>query len=90
MALFAGVYFERLFLQCAVPTSAPYRTITSFQQMLSFSEFDIQLTFTMMDSMLCHTWYITEQWVIVCLADSHCPEEEKKAVATVLAKTRAS
>ena len=83
LALFVGVYFGRWFLQCAVPTSAPYRTITSFQQMLSFSEFDIQLAFTVMDSML-----VTEQWLIVCLADSHCPEEEKKAVATVLAKTR--
>ena len=34
-----------------------------------------------------HTWYISPQWVIVCLADPLCPDEERKAVAAELAKT---
>ena len=33
------------------------------------------------------TWYITQQWEVVCFADTHCPEEERKAVATALANT---
>ena len=82
LALFVGVYFGIWFLECGLASIAPYKTITSFEQMVNFSEFDIQLAFTVMDSMRRHTWYITEQWVVVCLADTHCPEEERKAVAT--------
>ena len=74
-------------MECGLASIAPYKTITSFEQMVNFSEFDIQLAFTVMDSMRRHTWYINEQWVLVCLADTHCPEEERKAVATALAST---
>ena len=87
LAIFVGVYFGVWFLQCGLASTAPYRTITSFEQMLNFSEYDNHLAFTVMDSMLRHTWYITPQWVIVCLADTHCPAEERKAVATALART---
>ena len=87
LALFVAVYFGVWFLQCGVASSAPYRTLTMFEQMINFSEFDNHLAFTVMDSMRRHTWYITEQWVVVCLADTECPEKERKAVASALADT---
>ena len=49
-----------------------------FEQMINFSEFDIQLAFAVMDSM---RWQTTEQWVVVC------PEQERKTVASALADT---
>ena len=87
LAMFVGIYFGVWFLQCGLSSIAPYKTITTFEQMLNFSEIDIQLAFSVMESMRRHTWYITQQWVVVCLADTHCPEEERKAVATALANT---
>ena len=79
LALFVGVYFGKWFLQCGLASTVPYRTINTFEQMLNFSEFDIELAFTVMDSMRRHTWYLTQQWVVVCLE-----EEERKGVATAL------
>ena len=87
LAVFVGVYYGRWFLQCSLAASAPYRTIQSFRQMLEFSEHDNHLAFTVMDSMRRHTWYITEQWVVVSLFDKECPVEEKIAVARALAET---
>ena len=87
LAIFVGVYFSRWFLKCAIAPSAPYLALNSFKQMIDYSEFDIGLAFTVMDSMLNHTWYLTEQWVIVCLADDECPNEEKEAVAKALHNT---
>ena len=87
LAIFVGVYFSRWFLKCALASSAPYQALLSFDQMMNFSEFDPGLAFTVMDSMLRHTWYLTEQWVVVCLVDRDCPGEEKKAVAKALYET---
>ena len=87
LALFVGVYFGKWFLQCGLASNAPYRTLSTFEQMLNFSEFDIELAFTVMDSMRRHTWYLTQQWVVVSLADTNCPEEERKGVASALANT---
>ena len=87
LARFVGVYFARWFLKCAVVPAAPYQAIISFGQMIDYSEFDNGLAFTVLDSMLRHTWYLTEQWVIVSLVDDDCPVEEKKSVAKALSNT---
>ena len=55
--------------------------------MLNFTENNLHLGFTVLDSLMNHTWYRTEQWVIVCLADANCPEQERKCVASVLPST---
>ena len=77
LARFVGVYFSQWFLKCAIVSSAPYQALLSFKQMIEFSEFDIGLAFTVLDSLFRHTWYLTEQWVIVCLVDDDCPDVEK-------------
>ena len=87
LAVFIGLYFSRWFLKCAIASSAPYQAILSFKQMIEFSAFDIGLAFTVLDSLFRHTWYLTEQWVIVCLVDDSCPDDEKKAVAMALYNT---
>ena len=87
LALFVGVYFGVWFLQCSVVSTAPLRTLNSFEQMINFSEFDNHLAFTVMDSMRRHTWYLTEQWVVVSLADTDCSDKERKAVASALSNT---
>ena len=74
-------------LQCGMSSIAPHKTMTTFEQMLNFSEIENQLAFSVMESMRRHTWYFTQQWVVACLADTHCPEEKSKYVATALAKT---
>ena len=55
--------------------------------MILFTEFDIELGFRVCESMLNHTWYLTQQWAPACLADEDCPEDERKAVAVALANT---
>ena len=87
LARFVGVYFSQWFLKCAIVSSAPYQALLSFKQMIEFSEFDIGLAFTVLDSLFRHTWYLTEQWVIVCLVDDDCPDVEKQAVALALSQT---
>ena len=87
LARFVGVYFSRWFLKCAVAPAAPYQSLLCFDQMLNFSQFDPGLAFTVLDSLNRHTWYLTEQWVIVCLADDDCPDNERMAVAKALQRT---
>ena len=87
LATFVGVYFFRWFLRSAVAPAAPNLTLISFKQMLDFSEFDPGLAFTVLDSIMKHTWYLTEEWVVACLADEDCPDSERKAVARCLHKT---
>ena len=87
LARFIGVYFSRWFLKCALASAAPYQSLVSFGQMIDFSVYDPGLAFTVMDSMNRHTWYLTEQWVVVCLVDGKCPVKERKAVAKALHKT---
>ena len=55
--------------------------------MLNFTKINPHLGFTVLDSMQNYTWYLTEHWVIVCLADKDYPEKERKAVATTLSRT---
>ena len=87
LASFVGVYFSSWFLRCAIAPDAPYLTLLSFKQMLDYSEYDPGLAFTVLDSILKHTWYLTEEWVVACLVDDNCPEKERKAVARSLHKT---
>ena len=56
LALFVAVYFGVWFLQCGVASTAPYRTLTMFEQMINFSEFDNHLAFTVIDIMRSHTF----------------------------------
>ena len=87
LARFVGIYFSKWFLKCAIVPSAPYQTLLYFKQMIDFSEFDIGLAFTVLDSLFRHTWYLTEQWIIVCIVDDECPDVEKEAVAKALCHT---
>ena len=87
LARFVGIFFSSWFLKCAVVPIAPYQSLLSFSQMISFSKFDLGLAFTVLESMNRHTWYLTEQWVVVCLADDSCPARERKAVAKALNNT---
>ena len=87
LARFIGVYIVRWFLKCALPPAAPYQSLVSFGQMIDFYVYDPGLAFTVLDIMNRHTWYLTEQWVEVCLVDDKCPVKERKAVAKALNKT---
>ena len=66
LALFVAVYFGVWFLRCGVAAAAPYQTLVCFNQMMSYTEFNLHLGFTVISSILNHTWYLTEQWVTVC------------------------
>ena len=79
-----GYFFVQWFLKCAIVPAAPYRLLLSFKQMLEFSVFDMGLAFIVYNSLQNHTWYLTEQWVIVCLIDEDCPDNERDAVAKAL------
>ena len=87
MALFVGCYHSVWFLQCAVASAAPYNTLMCFDNMLKFTEFDLHLGFSVLDSILRHTWFLTEQLVVLSLTDEDCPEQERKALAQALAIT---
>ena len=84
LARFVGIFFSRWFLKCSVAPIAPYQSLLSFSQMINFSQFDLGLAFTVLESMNRHTWYLTQQWVVVSLADDSCPARERKAVAKAL------
>ena len=87
LALFTALYQAVWFLQCNLSASAPYSTLVSFDQMLKFSEFEPHLAFTICDSIINHTWYLSQPWVIASLVDQDCPDEERKAVASRLLAT---
>ena len=74
-------------MKCAVACAAPYQALLSFSQMLNFSKFDPGLAFTVLDSLTNHSWYLSAEWVIVCLADKDCPVKERRAVARAVYKT---
>ena len=83
MAEFITVFYVVWWLQGYLGVKAPMNDLKAMQQMRMYRQFNQLVSDTCMASWRRHTWYLTEELVVLCLADISCPFRDDVAAAIV-------
>ena len=73
LAEFISVFYILWFLQSSVGCLAPMNDLKAILQMKMYSKYNKLVSETCLNSWSRHTWYLSEELVIFCLADPSCP-----------------
>ena len=83
MAEFISIFYVIWWLQGYLGVNAPMNDLKAMQQMRMYRQFNQLVSDTCMASWRRHTWYLTEELVVLCLADISCPFRDAVAAAIV-------
>ena len=81
MADFISVFYAVWWLKAYLAVEAPMNDLKAFQQMRMLKKHNQKVADTCLASWRRHTWYLTEELVVICLADTKCPYREEVAAA---------
>ena len=81
MAEFESVFYVVWWLQAFLGNKAPMNDLFAFQQMRSYAKFYRFVADKCLGSWKRHTWYLTAELVVFCLADNECPFRDDVAAA---------
>ena len=83
IALFHGPNF----LRCGLTEQAPNLDLTLVKELHLYRSIDEKITDSVVKSINLHSWYLTSNLVVLCLADATLPSEEREKVAKKLFET---
>ena len=83
MSEFLSVFYVVWWLQGYLSASAPMNDLRAMFQMRGYKRYNQLVSDTCLASMRLHTWYLTEELVVFCLADEECPFRNDVAAALV-------
>ena len=81
MAEFICIFYVVWWLQGYIRVKAPMNDLKAINQMRMYRKFKKVVAEACLDSWKRHTWYLTEELVILCLADASCPYRDDVAAA---------
>ena len=88
MSEFIGLFHTFWFLRCALASAAPFLDLQAIHQMRQYRQFRAVTAEACITSQANHGWYLTQQLVVFSLVDDDLPQEERRALAMALAKTK--
>ena len=83
MAEFISVFYVIWWLKAYVGVKAPMNDLIAIKQMKMYSKYKQLTATTCLASWGRHTWYLTEELVVLSLADTTCPFRDDIAAAIV-------
>ena len=81
MAEFISIFYIVWWLKAYVGVKAPMNDLVAMKQMRKYKQITAS---TCLASWARHTWYLSEELVVLCLADITCPFRNNVAAALVL------
>ena len=81
------IFYGKGWLQCAIPTSAPYNNLYAIWQMRQYSKLRPSPANACLKSMATHPWYLCENLVVLSLAHENLVDGKRKTVATAFLNT---
>ena len=85
---FIGLFLTFWYLRCALASAAPFLDLLAIHQMRQYIQFRAVTAEACITSQANHGWYLTQQLVVFSLVDDDLPQEERRALAMALAKTK--
>ena len=84
--LFICIFYAPGFLKSSLTDNAPLNVLKAFQDVFEISKVYPELGSVLLTKMQQHTWYLTEELVLICLADDDLEDENKKQIIRKLAE----
>ena len=81
MAEFICIFYVVWWLQGYIGVNAPMNDLRAVQQMRIYMKYKQRIAETCLVSWRRHTWYLTQELVVLCLADVSCPFRDDVAAA---------
>ena len=86
MAEFIAIFYAVWWLQGYLGVNAPMNDLNAMHQMRMYKQYNNLVSETCTASWKRHTWYLTEELVVLCLADASCPFINEVAAALLQQK----
>ena len=79
-SFFVAITYTPWFLKSSLTASAPNNDLSSFKDMFELKKEYPKLAKAFLHSMQRHTWYLTEELVLLCLGDDDIKDGQKMAM----------
>ena len=79
-SFFVAITYTPWFLKSSLTASAPSNDLSSFKDMFELKKEYPKLAKAFLHSMQRHTWYLTEELVLLCLGDDDIKDGQKMAM----------
>ena len=83
MAEFIGVFYVVWWLRAYIGVKAPVHDLTAVGEMRMYRRYNQRVAETCLSSLFRHTWYLTEELIVLCLVDTNCTDRDEVAAAVL-------
>ena len=87
LCVFICLLYVRPWFESPLPCLAPLNDLSFASKVLQYRMVEPVLAFTVLQSIKNHLWYLTPQLVVLSLADTRLPDEEREEMARTLHST---
>ena len=89
LAIFLTLYYIPHWLTTSIGVDAPVNDLLFFKNLLKLKSIDLQIAMAALSALIRHMWYLTEEFVPICLFSSKVCDQEKAQIAKQIVKYRA-